>query len=92
MVNAALTPSQAVGNFNYQEAITTAVTGTVTISGNWAVDNCGTIAWGAGSGTAVSSGSGLTIAGGANASACTHEFERIAAVSFHYKYKPGFPF
>lgn len=70
-VNSALTPSQAVGNFNYQEAITATVTGMVTISGKWAVDNCGTIAWGAGSGTAVSSGSGLTIGGGANASACT---------------------
>ncbi len=34
----------AVGTYNYQEAILATTTGLVTISGDWAADNCGTIA------------------------------------------------
>jgi hypothetical protein len=84
--------TQAVGTYTYQEAITASVTGPVTISGSWGTDNCGTLAWGTGSGTAVSSGSGLTIGGGANASTCTSPFsafESLSAFSFNETVNAG---
>jgi hypothetical protein len=79
-------PTGAVGTYNYQEAITAAVTGVVTITGMWGTDNCGTLAWGTGSGTAVSSGSGLTIGGGATAASCTSPtsaFGSLTSFSFN---------
>jgi hypothetical protein len=60
----------AVGTYNYQEAILATTTGLVAISGDWAVDNCGTIAWGA-TPVAVVGGTGTTIGNGVGASCAT---------------------
>lgn len=59
-------PTEALGTFNYQEVLTTgnfAGTAPFVFSGNWATDNCGTIAWGAAP-AAVTGGTGTTIDGG----------------------------
>lgn len=59
-------PTEALGTFNYQEVLTTgnfAGTVPVAFSGNWATDNCGTIAWGIAP-VAVTGGTGTTIDGG----------------------------
>jgi hypothetical protein len=58
--------TQAVGTFNYQQMITTGSFAgmlPVTISGSWATDNCGTIAWGA-TPVPVTGGTGTMISGG----------------------------
>jgi hypothetical protein len=87
--------SEAIGTFNYQEAITADVTGSVTITGNWATDNCGTLAWGgtssSGLGTAVT-GTGATIGGGANSSCSTTNtapFNALTAFSFNETVNAG---
>jgi hypothetical protein len=62
--------TQSTGTFNYQDTIIANVTGLVTITGSWAVDNCGTIAWGA-TPVAVSGGTGTTIGSGVGANCAT---------------------
>lgn len=78
-------PSEAVGAFNYQEMLTTGnFAGTVaaTISGNWATDNCGTIAWGA-TPVAVTGGTGTSISGGvANCTTSSSAFGTLTSFSF----------
>jgi hypothetical protein len=75
------TDTQAVGTFNYQETITSNVTGLVTITGQYAADNCATIAWG---GTPVT-GTNVAIGGGVGAS-CTSTaftpFNTLTSFSF----------
>jgi|SRR5579871_5164415 len=72
----------ATGTFNYQEVITANVTGTVTISGNWAVDNCGTIAWGS-TPIPVTGGTGTTIANGVgNCGTSFSTFQTLTPFSF----------
>jgi len=78
-------PSETVGTFIYQEVITTGnLIGTVpaTISGSWAADNCGTLAWGA-TPVAVSGGTGTTISGGvADCTTSSSAFGTLTSFSF----------
>lgn len=78
-------PTQSVGTFNYQEVLTTgnfAGTVAVVFSGNWATDNCGTIAWGV-TPAAVTGGTGTTISGGvSNCQTSNSAFESLTAFRF----------
>ena len=77
--------TQAVGTFNYQQAITTgsfAGMVPVTISGTWATDNCGTIAWGT-TPVAVTGGTGTVISGGVgNCITSSSAFGSLTSFSF----------
>jgi hypothetical protein len=76
------TDTQNTGTFNYQEIIQANVTGMVTITGSWGVDNCGTIAWGS---TPVAvTGTGTTIGNGVGANCASSEstFGALTAFSF----------
>lgn len=78
----------ATGTFNYQEAILANVSGLITITGDWGVDNCGTIAW---NGTAVSGGSGTTIGNGVGANCASVEstFTTLTPFSFQETVSAG---
>jgi hypothetical protein len=79
---------QGVGLYTYQEAVTASGAGTFTFTGDWATDNCGTIAV---NGRAVT-GTGTTIGGGArsacNAAAYSY-FETPTKFSFTVALKGG---
>ena len=78
-------PSEAVGTFNYQEVLTTtnfAGTVPVTISGRWAMDNCGTLAWGAVP-LPITGGTGTSISGGVgNCTTSSAAFGTLTSFSF----------
>jgi len=75
--------TDTVGTYNYQEAIVATVTGPVTISGSWGVDNCGTLAWGS-TPVALGSGTGITIGNGvgANCASVNSTFNTLTLFSF----------
>lgn len=76
-----------VGLYTYQEAVTTSGAGTFTFTGDWATDNCGTIAV---NGSAVA-GTGTTIGGGASSAcnAAVGNFETPTKFSFTVALKSG---
>ena len=58
---------QAVGLYTYQETITVSEPGLLTVSGDYAADNCATILWDGGS---IVGGMGTTLGGGVSSLTC----------------------